>query len=356
MKNRLLSLSRRVVIFPRSFARGIRSRWKLVLVLLVIAVGIGYWQYQRVQAAKPHLTFQKPQTQDLTKTLQVSGQIDAKQKATLRFAAGGKVVYLGAQSGDWVKKWQTIATIDRRTLQKQLQQDLNSYMRERWDWEETLDNSKDRTLPKTELREKDKEQWNLDDTVLDVEIRDIAIQNTVLSAPFDGILTESPTTVTGVTLNATDAFEIVDPMSLVFRAGVDEADIGLVKIGQPAEIELDAFPDEKIHTSVNSIEFKSSQSTSGTVFIVEFRIDQPDALQKLRLGMNGDVSIVIDTRQRVMTLPLDATRERDGKTLVDVRTGESTYEEREIEVDLETEDTIEVIKGVSPNDEVLIPE
>jgi len=334
----------------------IRRRWKLILIVLLIAAGGGYWQYRRAEAAKPDLTFEKPRTQDLTKTIQVSGVVDAKQKASLRFAAGGKVVYLGAQPGDMVKKWQTIATIDRRELEKRLQQDLNAYMRERWDWEATQDATDYHVETLPTRRRIDKEQWDLDDTVLNVEIRDIAIKNTVITAPFAGILTAAPTTVTGVNLGLTDAFELVDPATLVFRAGIDEADISQIQVGQVAEIELDAYPDEKITTYVKSIDFKSSQSSSGTVFIVEFPIEQPDALQKMRLGMNGDVNITVDTRKQVLVIPLDATRDRDDKTVVDVRTGEFTYEEREIEVDLETEDTVEVTRGLNLTDEVLIPQ
>lgn len=334
----------------------IKKRWPWLLILLLVLGGIANWQWQKYQAARPELTFQKPTQGNLTKTLEVSGVLDAKQRATMRFAAGGKVTYLGAQQGDVVKKGQTIAVIDRRELEKRLQQDLNAYMRERWDWDQVLDDSKDRALPQREVRSKDKAQWDLNDTVLDVEIRDIAIRNTVLSAPFAGILVSSPTSVTGVQLALTDSFELVDPTTLVFEAAVDEADIGSIKIGQEAIVTLDAFPDEELKTYVSSIAVTSSQSSSGTVFVVEFAIPNVTDLSKYKIGMNGDVSITLETRENVMSVPLDATRQREDKTFVDVRTGEFTYAEREITTDLETDDSVEVINGLSKDDEILIPE
>lgn len=337
------------------FFNFLKKHWKLLLILAGIIGLIIFWQIKSKQAKEPKLVFAKPQMENLTKTLEVSGLIDAKEKANLRFIAGGKVTYIGAKEGDFVKKRQRISNIDLATLQKQLQQDLNLYMKERWDWEQTLDNTKDRALPKSEIRDKDKSQWDLDNTVLDVEIRDIAIKNSSLTAPFDGVLVHTPTLVPGVQLLATDYFELVNPQTLVFRATVDDADIANVKTGQTATVKLDAYPDEKLDSQVNYISFTSSQTTTGTAFIVEFPLNNYD-LNRYRIGMNGDVDIILDTRQNVLAVPLAATKQRDDKTLVSIRTGEKTYEDREIKTGLETDDKVEVLSGLTINDEILVPE
>ncbi len=333
----------------------IQRHWKLLLSLLIIIGLVVFWRYRQQQKSKPQLIFAKPQIEDITQTLEVSGLIDAKEKANLRFIAGGKVVYVGAKEGEFVKKYQTIATIDRATLQKELQQDLNAYMQERWDWDQTLDDSKDRALPQNERREKDQEQWDLTNTVLDVEIRDIAIKNTSLFSPMDGLLTHTPTLVPGVQLLATDYFEVVNPKTLVFRAAVDEADISQVKIGQSANISLDAFPDQDFSSTITYVAYTSSQATTGTVFIVEFPLQDPQ-LQQFKIGMNGDVAITIDTHQSVLAIPLIAIKQRDGKTYVSVKTGPDTTEDREITTGLENEDKIEVTSGLSEQDEIVVPE
>lgn len=333
----------------------LKKHWKLLLILAIIIGLIIFWQIKSKQAKEPKLTFAKPQIENLTKTLEVSGLVDAKEKANLRFIAGGKVTYIGAKEGDFVKKRQRIATIDLATLQKQLQQDLNLYMKERWDWEQTLDDTKDRALPKSEIRAKDKSQWDLDNTVLDVEIRDIAIKNNTLTAPFDGVLVHTPTLVPGVQLLYTDAFEFVNPSSLIFRTTVDDADIANVKLGQTATVKLDAYPDEKLESQVQYVAYTSSQTTTGTAFIVEFPLNSYD-LNRYRIGMNGDVDIILDTRQGVLAIPLAATKQRDNKTLVSIRTGEKTYQDREIETGLETDDKIEILSGLTVNDEILVPE
>lgn len=340
----------------KKLLEGTRRQWKLVLFVVILLAGVGFWYYSSQQAAQKPLTFIKPSQEDLTKTLTISGVVNAKEKAQLRFLAGGKVVYLGAQQGDQVKKGQTLATIDRATLQKQMEQDLNTYMKERWDFETDKENLDDLDPTLENRRNMDKSQWDLENQVLSVEMRDIAINNTVLSAPFNGVLTYSPTRVKGVQLLPADYFEVVNPETLVFIGRVDEADIAQVKMGQNTKIVLDAYPDNELNTTVSYIAYTSSQNTTGTVFDVEFPLAQIGQRELFRLGMNGDADIILDERKDVMTIPIIATKQRDDKLYVDVRTGEKTTEEREIQVGLETEDKYEVLGGLSAEDEIVLPE
>ena len=337
----------------------VKNLWKtkkwLVIITIIILLIIGNKFYQD-KKNQPVLSFANPTIKTLTKTLDVSGIIDAKEKVSLRFATGGKVVYLGAKEGDSVKKWQTIATIDQRSALKTQEKYLNLYAKERLDWDQTQYDIEDgTTVDETQRRAIDKEQYDLSNTVLDVELNSIAISNGSMSSPFNGILIKSPTPVTGVQLLATDTFDIVNPETLVFKALVDEADISLVSQNQSAKIEIDAHPDETLETLVSYVSFQSVPSSSGTSFIVEFPCASSD-LTKYRLGMNGDVKIKLETRESALTIPLISIKERGDKTFVDVKTGKKTTEEREIEVGLETDDEIEVLSGLSETDEIVIPE
>lgn len=355
-KRFIMQLARKIRHTVKRVATGLRQRWKLALILTIIILGGLYYLYSSQQAARPSITFVRPQFQDLTKTLEVSGVIDAQEKAALRFANGGRVVYIGAKEGAWVRKGQTIASIDQRELQSRLQQDLNAYTRQRWDWENTQDVTDYQVEDIGTRRSIDQQQTQLDDTVINVEIRQIAITNAYLTAPFAGVLVSSPLTVPGVHIAPNEAFELINPNTLLFKAAVDESDIGLVRVGQVGEISLDAYPNQPISASVSAISFKSQQASSGTAFVIDLPLLGEDRMSRYRLGMNGDVIINIETKKNVLTIPLDATRQRDGRTFVDVRTGEFTFEEREIQVGLETDDLIEVVSGLTTADEIVLPD
>ncbi|OGJ37512.1 MAG: hypothetical protein A2383_00620 [Candidatus Pacebacteria bacterium RIFOXYB1_FULL_39_46] len=330
------------------------KRWWIIIGLVILLVA------GRLVLAKSQdqeqLIFISPTRENLIKTLEVSGVIDAKEKASLRFLAGGKVTYLGAKEGDSVKKWQTIAQIDAASVAKSKEKYLNLYSKERLDWDQQLDDVKDRTIDQEENRTVEKNQLDLENSVIDLEIAAITVANTVMSSPIDGILVQSPTNVSGIQLLATDSFLIVNPKTLIFRALVDEADISLIQTNQSTVISLDAYADENIDSFINYIAYQSTLSASGTVFAVEMPIDQIDSLNKYRLGMNGDVEIKIEEKANVLTVPLIATRERDEKVYVDLRTGKNTYEERELVTGMETEEKIEVLSGLSEADEILLPE
>ena len=333
----------------------IKKKWKLLVVVLLVLAG-AFWFYQNRQQQQATFNTVKASRQDLVSSITISGRIDAKEKAQLRFIAGGKVVYLGAKQGEAVKKWQNLATIDRSSLQKQMDQNLNLYMKERYDFENTRDDIKDRSLDTAEIRDVAKQQYDLENQVLNVEIQDIAIKNTTLTAPFAGILTVAPTNVTGVQLLASDYFEVVNPASLIFRATIDEIDLHRINKEQSAEIILDAYDGEKIATNISYISYTSSESSSGTVFIVEFPLNSQD-MEKYRLGMNGDAVIKIAEKKNALVIPLDAISERDGKVFVEVLADNKEGKiSKEIKVGLESEEAIEVLEGLSENEEVILPE
>lgn len=346
----------------------IKKRYKILLIIAAVA-GFGLILIQRSKPSEPEQLFENPQYRDITKTLEVSGHVDAKKRARLRFLAGGKIVYLGAQEGDWVKTWQTIATIDQRDLQKRLERTLNTYMQQRWDWEDLQDDIKDEILDTSERRAVDKQQWNLDNTVIDVEIQDIAISQSVMSAPFAGIMVSQPVTTPGVQVTGNDYFEVVDPQSLIFRAEVNEEDIALVTNDQKAKIVLDAYLDEELEASISRISYISTQTSSGNIFLVELPLIKKAVTQesssnqetgrmildKYRIGMNGDALIELESKENALTIPLIATRVRDGKNFVDIKSSNGEIEERLIEVGLETDEFVEVLSGLTNQDLVLIP-
>jgi len=334
----------------------LKKRKKLVIgIVIIFLILLGFIVIRSRKQERP-LAFITPVRQEIIETLEISGTVDALQKARLRFIAGGKVTYLSAQEGDAIKKWQTLATLDPASLQKSLQQDLNLYMQNRWDWEARIDDTKYRWLNDAEQLAKDKAQWDLENKVLDVEIQDIAIKNTRLTAPFAGILTHSPITSAGTQLLGSDYFELVDPTSLVFVGRVDEADVAKISEGLSAQIRLDAFEGEIFATAVERVSFASSEIADGTVFSVRFPLLSANDGLRFRLGMNGDATIELTKVEQALTVPLNATRIRDDKIYVDVRTGEKTTEEREITTGKETDDVVEVLSGLSESDQVLLPE
>lgn len=334
------------------------TRRKIILITTGIAIaltiGLGmYWQ--KAAAAEKAIKTTTPRRQDLVKTLEISGVVDAHERVLMRFAQSGKLIYLGAKEGDAVQRGQTIASLDRRSVQKTIEKELSEYQSERWDFENGIDGRKDRAIDTTERRTADQAQFSLNRSVLDVEIQSLVAENYRLSAPFSGILVSSPVNSVGINILATDIFELVNPESLYFRAAVDEVDVDSLQVGQEVEIRLDSASDTVLKAVVEKIAYASSETTSGTVFGAQIHFLDGVNIEKQRVGMNGDAAIVLEKKSNVLSVPLSALTSNNGDSYVKVLNGQGKTEERQVEVGIETETDIEIVSGLSEQDQVVLP-
>lgn len=331
----------------------LKKTWIIIGIIVLFVVG-GVWFVRSGQAKEKELTIIHPERKNLTKVLETSGRIDAHERVIMRFAHGGKVVYLGAEPGEFVQRGQTIASLDQRSVKKTLDKNLSSYMTERWDFENAEDGREDRTISETERRTADQDQFALNRSVLDVEIQSLTIENYRISAPFPGVLVSSPLRTAGVNVLATDTFELANPSTLYFRVLVDEVDIDQVSLGQEATVTLDSLPDEPLKAAVEKIAYAGVDTGSGTVFPVELKFIDSVSIDRHRLEMNGDADLVLASKSDVLSVPLSVLVTRNGDTIVKVKRN-GKVEEVVVEVGLETEDEAEILSGLTEADEVVLP-
>ena len=341
----------------RRIVATLRRYWWILLLGLFVGFGI-WWRFFRVQTTSEVITV-RPSRGALLKTLEVSGVVDAHEQVSLAFPAPGRLAWVGVVEGDTVKQWQTVASLDTRTLEKQLTQDLNLFGKEFRDHDQTLDDTDFYGYPEitTSLRRIwEKAQFDLDNTVLQVEIRDLAIKLASLSTPIAGLVTRVDTPYAGVTVGVTDRIEIVNPTSVYFAAVVDEEDIQNVSEGQSAQIILDSFDEMEIQTQVELIDFTPSPTQSGgTGYRISLPLTVDNQFGRYRMGMNGTAVIRMVEKTDVLKVPVDSLISRDGKDFGDVLLANGETESREITLGIESIDEAEVLSGLSEDDLVIIP-
>ncbi len=325
------------------------------IVLIIAVIGGGFFGYRQVFGKENGYKQVQVEEGLLVESLELSGDIQAYRQANLHFAAGGLVTYLPFKEGDRVTKWQTIASLDQRQLQKDLQKYLNLYSQTRNDFDTTVEDD-DNNLA---LDQNDQikrlladNQYTLNNAVIDVESRDLAIKLSRLYAPFDGIITRMDITTANVNVLPTDIFQIVDPSSLYFSANLDEEDLVRVTEGQKAIVTLDAFPDLEFETVVESIAFAAKETSTGTAYEIKFNLPA-EVLDKLRLGLNGTVTIKLEEKENALSVPFEAIDEKDDGTFVTVLENGQIVD-RKIETGIQTDSRTEVTSGLNKNDTVVI--
>jgi RND family efflux transporter MFP subunit len=329
--------------------------------LLLGGAGMFFWKI------KPSISKNDYQTavveeKNIKQTLSVSGEIEAEEQANLRFQTSGRLAWVGVEEGDQVDKWQALASLDKRQLEKQLKQELLDYMNTRWDVEQNRDDydvdSNDFSqylLSDAAKRILEQDQFSLDRTVLDVEIKDIALEYSTLVSPINGIVTRIEAPHPGMNITPANSEIIVaNPEKLRIAAEVDEIDIGKVHEGQQATIFFDAYPDQEIKSQVEEIKFTPiSTRGGGTAYIVILKLPNKNPDQKYKLGMNADIDLLINQKKNALVVPFEALSQKDEKTVVEVLEN-GRPQTKTVETGIETDFEVEINKGLEKGQQVII--
>lgn len=339
------------------------TRKRIVVLALagVLAAGGGGVAYTKSkQAAKTAASVETTVVKRamFTKTVTSSGKTKSSKSAELKFQTSGKLTWVGVKEGDRVEANQAIAKLDAREVQKNLENELRDYSKQRHDFEEmwrvTYKGTKDpqTALTDTVKRILEKNQWDLEKAVLDVEIKHLSVEYATLMTPIAGIVTRVDTPVAGINITpATAVFEVVDPDAVVFEASVDEVDIAHIAAGSRATIALDSYPDTPFDGAVTKIAFAAKTSSGGaTVFPVEVSIATSSAV---RIGMNGDVTIEAERQADVLVVPSEAVREDEKGSYVYKKDGK-TFKKVPVGLGTQSDGEVVIRSGVHEGDEVVV--
>jgi len=336
----------------------LRRRWYIVVLIIVI---MGGFFLQKKSATVKGSNGKKAYTverQTLKDTLSLSGSIDANEKTVVRFASAGKVVWLGAKEGDIVKKGQTIATMDTRDINDRIQKYLNTYSKTRAQFDQTKQDNEKTALNgiTPELRAAanrliDQSQGDLNNSVLDLEIQNLAKESSYLVSPIDGILTKSPIAVAGVNISSpTQAeFEIVNPDTLFFAASADQTDVVKLHEGMRADITLDPYPDTTLTGTIQSVAFTPDENETGTAYKIKMEFD-PGGLN-FKMGMTGDATFTFKEKPNVIVIPENYIKTENNTSYVMKKVRGKVIKQL-VEVGDKVEGDVEIISGLQEGDQI----
>ena len=294
---------------------------------------------------------------DLKQTLTLSGKIAADEKVALRFQTSGKLTWVGVKEGDTVQKYQLLATLDKREIQKNLEKKLNTYMDTRWSFEQTQDDNnvngrkmQDLILTDAEKRILEESQFGLNIAVLDVEIQNLALEYANLYSPVSGIVTRIDTPFAGTNITPSGSeIEIINPASTYLSVSADQNEVINLKPGMKAEIIMDPYPEEKLAGTVNTISFTPKEGESNTVYEVKLTMPDSENIIKYRIDMTADAIFVINEKKDVLAIPTSLIMSESGKKYV-YRKKNNSREKVYIETGTEFDNDTEIISGLSEGD------
>ena len=351
-------------------------------VLLCVGVVVGTILHSRSNVTA--VTTAKVLRQDLTATISGTGQIRPKTWVNVGATSFGRITHLYVKEGDHVKHGQVLATIESvqpaATVDAQQatiassRTDVNSFIAA----EDTAEANVAQAKADLEQKQLDfgraqqlydgkliaKQDFDSKKAAYDVSVATLqehqaalaqakaqtasargkvtqavatqrsnfdSLDKTVSRAPFDALVTNIPvregeTVVVGIqNAEGSTLMSLADMSVITAEIKVDETDIVNVKLGQSADVSVDAFPGKTFKGHVTEVGdqallrttgLATSQSVTGTEEAKDFKVvvtlDQN--YPELRPGLSTSAKITTAQEHNVLTLPLQALVERDPTT------------------------------------------
>ena len=292
------------------------KKWIIVLLIIIVVAAGGYYVY-KTKIQKPKTDYQisyiKPAYKDMLIYVSTTGMVQPEDRIVIKPDIAGRIDNVMVKEGQKVKSGQTLilmSSTDRASLLDAAKLKGNSVYKY---WEDVY-----KPIPLL-----------------------APISGEVIAVNFDS----------GQAVGLSDVLIVLSD-HLIVKAQVDETDIGKVKLGQKANIYLDAYPNDIVTGKVTHISYESTVVNNVTIYEVEIILDKIPTF--FRSGMSANINILVMDKKHTLTLPLTAIQEENGKKFVLVQNGKSSAGKVRIKTGLMDDTKAEIISGLTENDQIEI--
>lgn len=297
------------------------------------------------------VTVSQPQTKQWPIQLTASGCIAAWQEAVIGAQTGGlRITALFADVGDWVKRGQILAELDRakvkadlRRYEASLASAKASLSKAKSDAERTRLVKGSGAMSEQQINQylvaEETARANVDMAEAQLAAENVTLAQTSILAVDDGIVTARSALLGQVVSTGTELFRLQRQGRLEWQAEVDANQLALIKTGAKAELKL---PSGQVLTgSVRLAAPTLSTSTSRANVFTGLPNSGP-----AKAGMFANGGIEAGTKS-VLTVPETAVVLRDGRSFVfEVGPGDKVIR-REVSVGAHRDGLVEIASGLT---------
>lgn len=326
-----------------------RRWWVWALVLAVVAVtGALFGQRGRPLAVEIATVAAAYPSQSIT-VLNATGRVSAARRASVSSKATGRLEWLGVQEGQQVKQGEVIARLENRDVAASREQaaagvaaakaNLTQGEAELVDAQAALTRARElqernfiaAAAVDTAVARFNKTRASIEALRAQIQVAEanlraatVAFEQTLIEAPFTGVVLTKSANVGDIVTPFSSAsgttgavVTMADMSTLEVEADVSETSIAKITVGQPCELQLDAYPDLRLAGSVSRI--VPTVDRSKATLLVKVRFDETDA--RALPDMSAKIAFLSRKlepaeRKPVAALRPEAIVKRDGKDVV----------------------------------------
>lgn len=177
---------------------------------------------------------------------------------------------------------------------------------------------------------------------------------TTITAPFNGVIgkvtTVDTTTETKQNSNtATDSIVIMNTDYMVTDLSVDETDLSNIKVGQKADITINAYSSKKYTGKVESISETGTYENGSSKFNVKIKLD---STSNVKIGMSAAVEIVVKSVTNAVAVPIEAVKGSGNNASVMLVNSDGTITASSVSLGLANDAYVQITKGLSSGDTI----
>lgn len=191
-----------------------------------------------------------------------------------------------------------------------------------------------------------------------IEVANVALERTILRAPFDGTIAElngelgevvTPSPIGVATLPAVD---LIDDRCQYITAPIDEVDAPEIRAGMRARITLDAFKDKSFEGKVRRVApYVMDREKQARTVDIEVDFSNAEDTVNMLPGYSADVEVMLDARDDVLRVPTEALLE--DKYVLVYSSEDGTLERRKVTTGLSNWIYTEVLSGLQSGEYVV---
>lgn len=291
----------------------------------------------------------------------LTGTLQPEREAKLRAEVSGAVLATLVEQGQRVSEGTQLARIDDAAINDQAMSAKSGVTQAQLSVDQaTRELQRSKTLLAAgAIAQRDLEaaeraltgaQAQLADAKARVSMAEKSVRNTIIRAPFSGVVSERSVSSGDVVSPGTALYTIVDPSSLRLEANVPAEAIGSIRVGSPVMFAVNGYPGREFEGRVTRI----NPTADATTRQVRIYASVPNSSGRLVGGLFANGSVATETRVGMM-VP-DKAVDQSGISPFVVRLKGGKVEKVEVSVglhDVATE-TMEITKGLAIGDTVLL--
>jgi RND family efflux transporter MFP subunit len=314
----------------------------------------------------PTVAIVKPLAEKQDEELILPGSLLAYEESPIYARTSGYLVRWYRDIGSRVKKGDLLAKIDTPEVDQELNQtraarqqivaqlELAKISADRW---EALRKTDSVSAQEADQQTSGYKQAQANLAAADANVRRLEQLEGFkdVYAPFDGVLTRRNVDP-GALINAgagaagRELFDVarVDPLR-VFTS-VPQAYAPSIKVGEKTAITLQEFPGEKFVATIA----RTAESIDPNTRTLLTEVDVPNKDERLLPGSFGEVHFAVGTNVNKVTVPVNAMLFRAQGAQVAVVGPDNKIQLRQINIGRDYGTTLEILDGVSPDDQVVV--